>query len=64
MPVMPRARSPSMVSAAGVQPLPLMPCSAPEAASYTIAKRSPPTPFIIGATTPIAALTAIAASTA
>ena len=50
--------------AAGDQPLALRPCTVSLAASWTMANRSPPIPFIIGATTPITALAAIAASTA
>ncbi len=64
MRVMPRARSAAIESAAGAGPLPLRPCTAPVEASCTIANRSPPMPFIIGATAPMTALAAMAASTA
>ena len=53
-----------MLIPAGDQPLALRPWTAPLAASWTMANRSPPTPFIIGATTPITAFAAIAASAA
>ena len=52
------------LSPAGAQPLAFNPYSFPLFASYTMAKRSPPMPFIIGSTTPIAAFAATAASTA
>src|SRR5208282_662709 len=56
--------SASIVSPFGAHPLAFSPYSLFAFASYTIANRSPPMPFIIGDTTPIIALVAIAASTA
>src|SRR5580693_4404791 len=54
----------SGVSFAGAQPLALSPYNLPVFVSYTMAKRSPPIPFIIGSTTPITAFVATAASMA
>src|SRR6266508_3510905 len=62
--VRPARVSRSMLAAAGAQPLAFRPCSLPVAPSCTMANRSPPIPHIIGATTPITALAAIAASAA
>ncbi len=60
----PRLWRNSIVKSLGAQPLAFSPYNLLAFASYTMANKSPPMPFIIGATTPIAALTAIAASTA
>src|SRR5262245_45204047 len=60
---MPSAASAAIDSPAAAQPPAFKPWSAPSA-SETIAKRSPPMPFISGSPTPITALAAMAASTA
>src|SRR5574337_1094109 len=52
------------VNPSGAHPLEFRPLTLPLFASYSMAKRSPPMPFIIGCITPIAALVAIAASAA
>jgi hypothetical protein len=62
--VMPRDVRNSIVAPAGDHPLAFSPCTVPVDMSWTMANRSPPTPFIIGATTPMTALAAITASTA
>ena len=62
--VIPFARRTSAVSPRGDQPEALSPKSFPDFASYTIAKRSPPTPSFMGATSPIIAFVATAASIA
>src|SRR5262249_50690908 len=54
----------SILIALGAQPLALRAYSFPLFASQYMTNRSPPTPFIIGSTTPTTALAAIAASTA
>jgi hypothetical protein len=54
----------SGVSPAGAHPLAFKPYSLPVLASYTITNKSPPIPLAMGATTPIAAFAATAASTA
>jgi hypothetical protein len=59
-----RARKASTVAARGARPLALSPCSRPDLASYTMAKRSPPTPVIVGSVTDSTATAATAASIA
>jgi hypothetical protein len=54
----------SMVSALADQPLAFRAYIFFSFGSHTMAKRSPPMPFIIGSMTPTAAFAAIAASTA
>jgi len=53
-----------MVNRSGAQPLEFKPESLPVFESHSMAKRSPPMPFIMGSTTPSTALAAMEASAA
>jgi len=60
----PRFLNSSSVASAGARPLALRPWILWSFAEYTIAKRSPPGPFIVGSTTDSTAAAVTAASIA